>query len=128
VTGGGQTGHVLPPRPLERDDALVRGLLLGLAVFRWLGWASMAGLLVVNRTELGEDPAHPALALVLVGLALATTVVITVVPARMTAGAAAGHRYRARPWTRRERRGVTSWATAACWSAASASGAEGSTT
>ncbi|HLM62886.1 MAG TPA: hypothetical protein VK306_01190 [Acidimicrobiales bacterium] len=45
----------------------------------------MAGLgvdgrvLLVNRTELGEDPARPALAIVLVGLALATTVAVTVV-------------------------------------------------
>jgi signal transduction histidine kinase len=73
----------------DREDALVRSLLTGVAVFRWLAWAWMAVLLVVNRSELGEPPARPAVALVLVGTALLVTVVDTVLlrtdPARLLA-------------------------------------------
>jgi signal transduction histidine kinase len=61
----------------DREDALVRSLLTGIAVFRWLAWAWMAVLLVVNRSELGRPEARPALALVLVGAALLVTVVDT---------------------------------------------------
>jgi signal transduction histidine kinase len=73
----------------DREDALVRSLLTGVAVFRWLAWAWMAVLLVVNRSELGEPRARPAVALVLVGTALLVTVVDTVLlrtdPARLLA-------------------------------------------
>jgi hypothetical protein len=51
-----------------------RGLLTGLAVFRWAAWAWMALVLLVNR----DDLERPWLALVLVGLALAVTVWATV--------------------------------------------------
>ncbi|HKY64945.1 MAG TPA: hypothetical protein VJM49_01180, partial [Acidimicrobiales bacterium] len=61
----------------DREDALVRSLLTGIAVFRWLAWAWMAVLLVVNRGELSRPGARPALALVLVGAALLVTVVDT---------------------------------------------------
>jgi signal transduction histidine kinase len=61
----------------DREDALVRSLLTGIAVFRWLAWAWMAVLLVVNRGELSRPEARPALALVLVGAALLVTVVDT---------------------------------------------------
>jgi signal transduction histidine kinase len=61
----------------DREDALVRSLLTGIAVFRWLAWVWMAVLLVVNRSELSRSEARPALALVLVGAALLVTVVDT---------------------------------------------------
>jgi signal transduction histidine kinase len=71
----------------DREDALVRSLLTGIAVFRWLAWAWMAVLLVVNRSELGRPDARPALALALVGAALLVTVVDTALlgaePARL---------------------------------------------
>jgi signal transduction histidine kinase len=71
----------------DREDALVRGLLTGIAVFRWLAWAWAVVLLVVNRSQLGEDAARPALALALVGAALLVTVVDTALlsadPARL---------------------------------------------
>jgi signal transduction histidine kinase len=51
-----------------------RGLLTGLAVFRWAAWAWMALVLAVNR----DDLRRPGLALLLVGLALAVTVWSTV--------------------------------------------------
>ncbi len=46
-----------------------RGLLTGLAVFRWAAWAWMALVLLVNRGDLER----PWLALLLVGLALGVT-------------------------------------------------------
>jgi signal transduction histidine kinase len=61
----------------DREDALVRSLLTGIAVFRWLAWAWAAVLLVVNRSELREPQARPWLALALVGAALLVTVVDT---------------------------------------------------
>ena len=71
----------------DREDALVRSLLTGITVFRWLAWAWMAVLLVMNRSELREAPARPWLALALVGAALLVTVVDTVLlsaaPARL---------------------------------------------
>ena len=51
-----------------------RGLLTGLAVFRWAAWAWMALVLLLNR----DDLERPWLALLLVGLALAVTVWDTV--------------------------------------------------
>jgi signal transduction histidine kinase len=71
----------------DREDALVRGLLTGIAVFRWLAWAWAVVVLVLSRSELSEPEARPALALVLVGAALLITVVDTALlgadPARL---------------------------------------------
>ncbi len=50
-----------------------RGILTGLAAFRWVAWAWMATVLLVSRGEL----ARPWLGVVLVGLALAVTVSLT---------------------------------------------------
>lgn len=65
------------PRGHESEDSLVRGLLTGIAAFRWLAWAWAAALLVVSRPELGDDRARPWVAVALVGLALAATVALT---------------------------------------------------
>jgi signal transduction histidine kinase len=71
----------------DREDALVRGLLTGIAVFRWLAWAWAVVVLILSRSELSESEARPALALVLVGAALLVTVVDTALlgtdPARL---------------------------------------------
>ena len=56
-----------------REDALVRGLLTGIAAFRWLAWAWMAIVLVVSRDDL--DGGRPWLAVLLVGAALVVTAV-----------------------------------------------------
>jgi signal transduction histidine kinase len=56
-----------------REDALVRGLLTGIAAFRWLAWAWMAIVLVVSREDL--EGGRPLLAVLLVAAALAVTVV-----------------------------------------------------
>lgn len=73
----------------EREDELVRSLLTGIAMFRWLAWAWLAALLMVNRAELSSPPARPALALALAGAALAVTTVDTALamtePARLLA-------------------------------------------
>ena len=50
--------------PGGREDALVRGLLTGIAAFRWLAWAWMAIVLVVGRDEL--EGGRPWLAVALV--------------------------------------------------------------
>jgi signal transduction histidine kinase len=67
-----------------------RGLLAGLAAFRWAAWTWMAAVLLVNRDDLGR----PWLAVVLVGLALAVTAAATVLvrtdpPRLLTPGAVA---------------------------------------
>ncbi len=71
----------------DREDALVRGLLTGIAVFRWLAWVWAAVLLVINRSDLREAQARPWLALGLVGAALLVTVADTALlsadPARL---------------------------------------------
>jgi signal transduction histidine kinase len=71
----------------DREDALVRGLLTGIAVFRWLALAWVVVLLVVNRSELGAPEARPWLALGLVAAAFLVTVVDTALlrarPARL---------------------------------------------
>ena len=71
----------------DGEDALVRSLLTGIAVFRWLAWAFATVLLVVNRSELSRSESRPALALALVGAALVVTVVDTALlgtePARL---------------------------------------------
>ena len=62
----------------EREDSLVRGLLSGVAVFRWLAWAWMAVVVVVSRPELDDPPARPWVAYLLVGVALVVTASATV--------------------------------------------------
>jgi signal transduction histidine kinase len=58
-----------------REDALVRGLLTGIAAFRWLAWAWMALVLTVSRGDLEVDGARPWVAVVLVGAALVATAI-----------------------------------------------------
>jgi hypothetical protein len=65
---------VLGPRPADRrEDSLVRGLLTGIAAFRWLAWAWMAVLLVVNGANLREADARPWVAIGLVAAPLVAT-------------------------------------------------------
>jgi signal transduction histidine kinase len=64
--------------PGEREDHLVRGLLAGVAAFRWLAWLWMAALLLVNRSDLRLPAARPWLAVAMAGAALAVTAGITV--------------------------------------------------
>ena len=59
--------------PAAREDALVRGLLTGIAAFRWLAWGWMAFVLLVSRDEL--EGGRPWLAYGLVGAALVVTAV-----------------------------------------------------
>jgi hypothetical protein len=98
----------------DREDALVRSLLTGIAVFRWLAWVWMAVLLVVNRSELSQARARPSVALVLVGAALLVTVVDTALlrtdPARLLALPVVAPRW----WWRSPSRWATSWRTTAC--------------
>jgi signal transduction histidine kinase len=54
-----------------REDALVRGLLTGIAAFRWLAWAWMAFVLLVSREDL--EGGRPWLAILLVSAALVVT-------------------------------------------------------
>ena len=61
--------------PSPDEDALVRGLLSGLAGFRWLAWAWLAAMLVLTRGELDR----PLLAIALAGSAAAVSVAATVV-------------------------------------------------
>lgn len=63
---------------MGREDELVRGLLTGIAVFRWLAWAWTAVLLVVNGSNLRDPAARPWVAVGLVAVALAATTVATV--------------------------------------------------
>lgn len=68
-----------PAAPRHGDeDALVRSLLTGIAVFRWLAWGWMAVLLVISRGELGHPTARPTVALTLVAAALVVTAAATV--------------------------------------------------
>jgi signal transduction histidine kinase len=52
---------------------LERGLLSGVAAFRWLAWAWLAVLLVVSRDDLTASSSRPWVAVVLAGAALAVT-------------------------------------------------------
>lgn len=61
----------------EREDALVRGLLTGIAAFRWLAWAWMAIVLVVSRKDLDVPGSRPWLAVVLAAAALLVTAAAT---------------------------------------------------
>src|SRR5262245_39816021 len=63
---------------MGREDELVRGLLTGIAAFRWLAWAWMAVLLVVNGSNLRDSAARPWVALGLVAAALVATTAATV--------------------------------------------------
>jgi signal transduction histidine kinase len=60
-----------------REDSLVRGLLTGIAAFRWLAWSWMAIVLLVSRGEL--EGGRPWLAVLLVAVALVVTAVTAVV-------------------------------------------------
>ena len=62
----------------EREDSLVRGLLSGVAVFRWLAWAWLVMVLVVSRPELNQPGNRPWVAWLLAGAALAVTAGSTV--------------------------------------------------
>ena len=62
----------------EREDSLVRGLLSGVAVFRWLAWAWLVVVLVVSRKELTTAPARPWVAVALAVVALGVTAGATV--------------------------------------------------
>lgn len=66
----------------EREDSLVRGLLSGVALFRWLAWAWMVTVLVVSRPELSDDRARPWVAYLLATAALAVTATATVLLGR----------------------------------------------
>jgi signal transduction histidine kinase len=79
---------VLGPSATDRrEDGLVRSLLTGIAVFRWLAWAWMVVLLAVNSTNLREPDARPWVAIGLVAAALAATAGTTLLlrsdPARL---------------------------------------------
>lgn len=69
----------------RREDSLVRGLLTGIAAFRWLAWAWAAIVLVVTRDEL--EGGRPWLAVLLLGGALLVTAMTSVLaqvdPARL---------------------------------------------
>lgn len=65
--------------PAAREDALVRGLVTGIAAFRWLAWAWMAIVVLVSRRDLQADGGRPWLAALLVAAALAVTIGATVV-------------------------------------------------
>ena len=69
------------------EDQLVRGLLTGIAAFRWLAWSWMALVLLVSRDELAEEGGRPWLAWLLVGAALVVTAAATILsrvdPARL---------------------------------------------
>lgn len=56
-----------------REDSLVRGLLTGIAAFRWLAWSWMAIVLLVSRDDLDRT----WLAVLLVGAALVVTAAAT---------------------------------------------------
>lgn len=56
-----------------REDELVRGLLVGIAAFRWLAWAWLAVVLVVSRDDIGRT----WLAVLLAGAALVVTAIAT---------------------------------------------------
>lgn len=65
-----------------REDALVRGLLGAVAVFRWVAWGWMVSVLLLSREELTTAPARPWVAVVLAAVALAVTAGITMLLGR----------------------------------------------
>src|SRR5262245_18340996 len=73
------------------EDALVRSLLTGIAVFRWLAWVWLVVVLALNRSQLSEPTARPGVALVLAGVALVVTAadtgLLSVNPSRLLAPA-----------------------------------------
>ncbi|HEY7071734.1 MAG TPA: hypothetical protein VH479_16540, partial [Acidimicrobiales bacterium] len=75
----------------DGEDALVRGLLTGIAVFRWLAWAWLVVVLALNRSELTEPAARPSVAVALAGAALvvtaADTALLSIDPRRLLAPA-----------------------------------------
>jgi signal transduction histidine kinase len=81
VDGGPAPGA--PPSPSPDEDALVRGLLAGLAGFRWLAWAWLAAVLVLTRGELDRPLVAIALATAAAAVSVAVTVVLRVRPLRL---------------------------------------------
>jgi len=75
------------PTPHDSEDDLVRSLLTGIAVFRWLAWVWLVVVLALNRSELSEPAARPGLAFLLAGVALvvtaADTALLSVHPPRL---------------------------------------------
>lgn len=61
----------------DQEDSLVRGLLSGVATFRWLAWTWMAVIIAVSGPELNQPEARKWVAYVLAGVALAMTVATT---------------------------------------------------
>jgi signal transduction histidine kinase len=86
-TGRARLVAVVAAARQEREDALVRGLLSGVATFRWLAWTWMVVILAVSREELAHPEARAWLAYALAGAALAVTAGITLLlrrdPARL---------------------------------------------
>jgi signal transduction histidine kinase len=82
-----ETGAVDDSLTHDGEDALVRGLLTGIAVFRWLAWAWMVVVLALNRSELSQPAARPSVAVALAGAALvvtaADTALLSVDPRRL---------------------------------------------
>ena len=74
-----------PPSPSPDEDALVRGLLAGLAGFRWLAWAWLAAVLVLTRGELDRPLVAIALAAAAAAVSVAATVVLRIRPLRLLA-------------------------------------------
>jgi signal transduction histidine kinase len=65
------------------EDALVRGLLAGLAGFRWLAWAWLAAVLVLTRGELDRPLVAVGLAGAAAAVSVAATVVLRIRPRRL---------------------------------------------
>jgi signal transduction histidine kinase len=63
---------------VEQEDSLVRGLLGGVATFRWLAWGWMVVVLVIGRPEFEHRDTRPWVAYCLAGLALVVTAIATV--------------------------------------------------
>lgn len=70
------------------EDSLVRGLLIGIATYRWLAWGWMVVIVIVSRSELDRPGARAWLAYTLAVAALAVTVATTLLlrrdPATLT--------------------------------------------
>jgi hypothetical protein len=62
----------------KREDALVQGLVSGVAVFRWLAWGWVVTILVLSRRELTEPTSRAWIAYLLATAALAVTAGATV--------------------------------------------------
>ena len=81
----GDPTRALGSSPSPDEDALVRGLLAGLAGFRWLAWAWLAAMLVLTRGELDRPLVAIALAGAAAAVSVAATAVLRVRPQRLLA-------------------------------------------